>query len=282
MRLLLPAVASPYVLRLLFAASGAVHRAGAATLPPSALTQFAAALASQVLQAYSKAAGTADAASEKGVLQLLFDVRFALDVLRGGSEDPGPANRLEDQLQAQLDPIDWATYELYLWANEARFYQRTAVLFGALVQLKRLHTGPPARLPPTAETNTLNAANVIPRLTYLPVSAPLSTSKSDPSAQSAAVSSSPAGRLAKANGNSAAQVGVAAEAEGGGSGFKGLGSYMGSVGSKFHGVTGSFGSLGSVWQADKQLKDKSAEAMATFGNMFGATPLTSWASKREA
>ena len=45
--------------------------------------------------------------------------------------------------QERLDPIDWATYEPYLWANEAAAQPRTAVLFGALARL-----GAPARLEP--------------------------------------------------------------------------------------------------------------------------------------
>lgn len=47
---------------------------------------------------------------------------------------------LEASLSSQLDPIDWATYEPYLWANGATYYQRAATLFGALLQTQRLHT----------------------------------------------------------------------------------------------------------------------------------------------
>ena len=42
--------------------------------------------------------------------------------------------------QERLDPIDWATYEPYLWANETAFCRRSAVLFGALT---RLSASPP-------------------------------------------------------------------------------------------------------------------------------------------
>ena len=56
---------------------------------------------------------------------------------------------LEGSLSNQLDPIDWATYEPYLWANEATYYQRAATLFGALLQTRRLHSqvGLPHLLP---------------------------------------------------------------------------------------------------------------------------------------
>lgn len=46
---------------------------------------------------------------------------------------------LEASLSSQLDPIDWATYEPYLWSNEATYYQRASTLFGALLQTHRLH-----------------------------------------------------------------------------------------------------------------------------------------------
>jgi hypothetical protein len=38
-------------------------------------------------------------------------------------------------VQERLDPIDWATYEPHLWANEAAVRPRTAVLFGSLTRL---------------------------------------------------------------------------------------------------------------------------------------------------
>ena len=45
---------------------------------------------------------------------------------------------LESMLSSQLDPIDWATYEPYLWGNEATFYQRAGTLFGIILQTHRL------------------------------------------------------------------------------------------------------------------------------------------------
>ena len=47
---------------------------------------------------------------------------------------------LEEALQQQLDPIDWATYEPYLAANVATYLHRTETLLGSLLQLVR----PPA------------------------------------------------------------------------------------------------------------------------------------------
>lgn len=53
---------------------------------------------------------------------------------------------LETSLQERLDPIDWATYEAYLWRNEATCYHRCSVLFGALFQLNWLHGQVPRHL----------------------------------------------------------------------------------------------------------------------------------------
>eukprot|EP00775_Hariotina_reticulata_P013484 gene13484-13609_t len=80
---------------------------------------------------------------------------------------------LEQQLQDLLDPIDWATYEPYLWGNVQRYYQRTSVLLGSLGQLHRpypdtVRSGPSA----AADINTLNLLPVAPRFQYLPISTP--------------------------------------------------------------------------------------------------------------
>eukprot|EP00898_Chlorokybus_atmophyticus_P006294 jgi/Chlat1/6666/Chrsp49S06154 len=151
--------------------------------------------------------------SEKGVLQLLFDARFLSDILAGASDPatedsggvadallvdpklaairrgrmPGDSTALRrsqwtallESLQRCLDPIDWATYESYLWANAQRYYQRCAVLYGALVQLKRLYTDVPQRKPfsnDTFDTNIVNMSASTQRFTYLPISTPLLTS----------------------------------------------------------------------------------------------------------
>ena len=81
--------------------------------------------------------------------------------------------------QERLDPIDWATYEPYLWANEAAQQPRTAVLFGALTRLNsaRPSAGKPpsaARAPggPPGEANVMALGPPAPRFSYLPISMP--------------------------------------------------------------------------------------------------------------
>ena len=60
-------------------------------------------------------------------------------------------------VQERLDPIDWATYEPYLWANEAAFCRRSAVLFGALT---RLSASPPQARPDRRKGAVTHASRV--------------------------------------------------------------------------------------------------------------------------
>lgn len=118
--------------------------------------------------------------------------------------------------QDRLDPIDWATYEPYLWANAKRYYARTATLYGMLVQLHRMHTDGAAAggraagagtagaaTTPTGvvDLNPINVLPVAPRFQYLPISAPtgaaLGASRNRPSTQSFPRLASGAGQLQK-------------------------------------------------------------------------------------
>ncbi|KAK9841813.1 hypothetical protein WJX81_004723 [Elliptochloris bilobata] len=201
MRFALPAAPSPAALLFLLAAGRELARAGGHLVPPPALALFEWELGAAGLSAITDALqlGTAldRGLTEKGVLQLLLDVRFLRDALAGGRPAPpdfGPPRApplgasgsaaelaaqkrayadLETSLQDRLDPIDWATYEPYLWANEAAFCRRSAVLFGALT---RLSTSPPQALAkPTAgaEANIMAVAPPAARFPYLPISMPL-------------------------------------------------------------------------------------------------------------
>lgn len=107
-------------------------------VPAEALRQLALAVARGALDSYSAACRPGGLRlSEKGVLQLVFDVRFLCDVLAVGAPELAPApaaggglpapsslgsalpykalaRPLLDTLTDRLDPIDWATYEPFL------------------------------------------------------------------------------------------------------------------------------------------------------------------------
>ncbi|VAH80400.1 unnamed protein product [Triticum turgidum subsp. durum] len=147
--------------------------------------------------------------SEKGVLQILLDLRFIGDILSGGknsSANPSetkikqdnakttfrrkqsqfqadsatiePINKLINKFSQRLDPIDWATYESYLWENEKQSYKRCVVLFGFLVQLNHMYTGAAQKLPTKTNTDSnIMRCSQVPRFKYLPISAPALSSR---------------------------------------------------------------------------------------------------------
>ncbi|KAF9609004.1 hypothetical protein IFM89_012343 [Coptis chinensis] len=208
MTISLPSMPSLYVISFLFQACGEVHRVGGHVLDKSILHKLALRLSEMVLGVYGNFVSTLEVrnppVTEKGVLQILFDLRFTVDVLSGGDvnmkeELPRvPKSKLafkqnQDQnqlhstnkkvvmglinnLSQRLDPIDWATYEPYLWENGKQAYLRLTVLFGFLTQLNRMHTSTAPKLPSNTESNTMRCSTV-PRFKYLPISAPALSSK---------------------------------------------------------------------------------------------------------
>ncbi|KAL3140348.1 hypothetical protein ABBQ38_004612 [Trebouxia sp. C0009 RCD-2024] len=204
MRFRLPAAPSPGPLMFLLAACREVARAGGHTTGAVAVQLLEWELGNAVLEAFSEVLQSSGSlsgkVSEKGLLQLLFDVRFLSDALAGGRPlndtppPPPPPSRLqrgqgkaqspavqgrhrafqslEASLSSQLDPIDWATYEPYLWGNEATYYQRAATLFGALLQTQRLHAQIPPKPATALDANILSLAPTAPRFSYLPISTP--------------------------------------------------------------------------------------------------------------
>mmetsp|Transcript_5197 Transcript_5197/g.19028 ORF Transcript_5197/g.19028 Transcript_5197/m.19028 type:complete len:1064 (+) Transcript_5197:324-3515(+) len=226
MKLMLPGLPSAHILSYLYSACQEVHRIGGHALELPVLRCFVFKLMEKFLQILKPFQSDMEVmaelgaeitpvrrlaanASEKGLLQLLFDVRFMSDVLSGGadtSKDPpppresktsghrhkvhaparprtaGPAASLLSDLTARLDPIDWATYEQYLWENEKRYYHRCGVLYGTFMQLNRFPTPTKLQKPGlNAETNILNVSTAVPRFTYLPVSLPtLKSGSKDP------------------------------------------------------------------------------------------------------
>ncbi|KAI3432884.1 hypothetical protein D9Q98_010466 [Chlorella vulgaris] len=204
MRFQLPAAPSPAAVQLAMAACLEADRAGGHLLEEEPLQLFKWHLSGNVLAQMGAALaepgggvsnGSSTGAlfgtlSEKGVLQLLLDVRFLQDLLASsafnGAGAPDAASsvarrrdiaNLEAQLSSQLDPIDWATYEPYLYANEGRAARRRQVLFGILLRGTRLLSqqagAQDVGASMAADSNTLRMAAVGPRFSYLPVTTPV-------------------------------------------------------------------------------------------------------------
>lgn len=191
----LPALPSSYVLEMLHKASRLVSKAGGHVLSKRALKHFADALGNGAMSAYANFLGLSDSSvskkvqllnntelSEKGALQMLFDQRLVHDFLAGGMKPSPEAPKLANEkarvitqsLIKGLDPIDWATYEPYLWGNEARCYVRCSVLLGSFVQLYKLHkdVSTAASKKRTPTSSTTSTASETLRFSYLPVSLP--------------------------------------------------------------------------------------------------------------
>ncbi|KAG6718962.1 hypothetical protein I3842_04G179300 [Carya illinoinensis] len=299
MKISLPSMPSLYIMLFLFRACEEVHRIGGHVLDKMILQKFALRLLEKVIDIYREFLSAREAGgsqlSEKGVLQILVDLRFAADVLSGGdsslSEELStsmkpklPFGRKQDQgqkksvireridglinrLSQRLDPIDWLTYEPYLWENERQSYLRHAVLFGFFVQLNRMYTDTVQKLPNNSESNIMRCSTV-PRFKYLPISAPalssrgttktsISTTSDDISSRTSwkAYTNGELSRKMDLDDNSS--FGVAAPL---------LKSFM-QVGSRFGESTLKLGSILTDGQVGI-FKDRSAAAMSTFGDIL--------------
>ncbi|XP_021912454.1 uncharacterized protein LOC110826163 [Carica papaya] len=173
------------------------------------------------------------------------------------------------QLSQNLDPIDWLTYEPYLWENENQSYLRHAVIFGFFVQLKRMYTDSVQKLPTNSESNIMRCSTV-PRFKYLPISAPALSSRGTTKTSLAVAPDDILTRSswnAYTNGELSRKIdlddnssfGVAAPF---------LKSFM-QVGSRFGESTLKLGSILTDGQVGI-FKDRSASAMSTFGDILPA------------
>ncbi|KAF7146705.1 hypothetical protein RHSIM_Rhsim04G0086300 [Rhododendron simsii] len=192
MKISLPALPSLYITSFLFQACEEIHRVGGHVLDKQILQKFALTLLEKVIGIYADFLSTAEARdsqmSDKGVLQVLLDLRFVADVLSGGDSSSieelsknakfkvsfrrkqdvnqtksairEQVDGLVNRLSQKLDPIDWLTYEPYLWENERQSYLRHAVLFGFFVQLNRLYTDTVQKLPTNSESNIMRCSTV--------------------------------------------------------------------------------------------------------------------------
>lgn len=295
MKISLPALPSLYITSFLFRACEEIHRVGGHVLDKQILQKFALTLLEKVLGIYADFLSTAEARdtqmSDKGVLQVLLDLRFVADVLSGGDSSAieelsknakskvsfrrkqdvnqtksairEQVDGLVNRLSQKLDPIDWLTYEPYLWENERQSYLRHAVLFGFFVQLNRLYTDTVQKLPTNSESNIMRCSTV-PRFKYLPISAPALSSRGTTKASSSPSMDDVSSRSSwknytnddlsrNVNIDDDSSFGVATPF---------LKSFM-QVGSRF----GELGSMLTDGQVGR-FKDKSAAAMSTFGDIL--------------
>ncbi|XP_021297373.1 conserved oligomeric Golgi complex subunit 1 isoform X2 [Herrania umbratica] len=299
MKISLPSMPSLYVISFLCRACEEIHRIGGHVLDKSIVQKFALSLIEKVISIYENFLSTREEfgaqVSEKGILQVLLDIRFAADVLSGGDfnvnevlsstpKSKSSFKRKQDQIQTKsfireridgliyslsqkLDPIDWLTYEPYLWENERQSYLRHAVLFGFFVQLNRMYTDTMQKLPTNSESNIMRCS-VVPRFKYLPISAPALSSRGTSGTPITAASNDIASRSswkAYTNGELSRKV-VLDDNPSFGVATPFLKSFM-QVGSRFGESTLKLGSMLTDGQVGI-FKDRSAAAMSTFGDIL--------------
>lgn len=300
MKISLPSMPSLYIISFLCRACEEIHRIGGHVLDKSILQKFSSHLLEKVIGIYRNFLSTIEAhesqVSEKGVLQVLFDLRFSADVLSGGDSNINESSknskakfsfrRKQDQSQTKshmrehvdglinrfsqrLDPIDWLTYEPYLRENEKQAYVRHAVLFGFFVQLNRMYTDTVQKLPTNSESNIMRCSTV-PRFKYLPISAPALSSRATTKTSAPILLdeiSSRATWKAYTNGELSGNINLDDNSSFGvATPF--LKSFM-QVGSRFGESTLKLGSMLTDGQVGI-FKDRSASAMSTFGDILPA------------
>nr|ADI48326.1 VPS51/67 family protein [Corchorus olitorius] len=298
MKISLPSMPSLYVISS-YAEHAVPHCIGGHVLDKSIVKKFASSLTEKVISVYENFLSSKEACgaqvSEKGILQVLLDIRFATDILSGGdfnvneelsstSKTKSSFRRKQDQIQTKsfirervdgliyrlsqkLDPIDWLTYEPYLWENERQKYLRHAVLFGFFVQLNRMYTDTMQKLPTNSESNIMRCS-VVPRFKYLPISAPALSSRGTTGASITAASNDIASRSswrAYTDGEISRKVDMD-DQQSFGVATPFLKSFM-QVGSKFGESTLKLGSILTDGQVGI-FKDRSAAAMSTFGDIL--------------
>ncbi|ESQ41622.1 hypothetical protein EUTSA_v10012518mg [Eutrema salsugineum] len=301
LKISLPSLPSLYIISVLCRASEEIHRIGGHVLDKSILQKFASSLLEKITIIYEDFLSAREAnepqISEKGVLQILLDLRFASDVLSGGdtstsvelpkstmnrsafrrkqdqqkikSVNRGRIDAVISQLSQKLDPIDWLTYEPYLWENEKQSYLRHAVLFGFFVQLNRMYTDTAQKLPTNSESNIMPCSTV-PRFKYLPISAPALSSRSSNKVSIPVTSNEASSRNswnAFTNGN-LSQASDLDDNSSFGVASPFLKSFM-QAGSRFGESTLKLGSILTDGQVGI-FKDRSAAAMSTFGDIIPA------------
>ncbi|KAK8967764.1 hypothetical protein KSP40_PGU004986 [Platanthera guangdongensis] len=199
MQISLPSMASQYIISFLFQACQEIHKVGGHVLDKIILQNFA----NEMLKKASSLSYLCiwkerdeqggPSSSTKGLKKNLLDRRGSSIIRSRGSgstvspplssspsSSPPPATPSSSATESvlglirrfsqRLDPIDWATYEPYLWENEKQLYKRCSVLFGFFIQLNRLYMDTVQKLPTksNAESNILRCS-VVPRFKYLPI-----------------------------------------------------------------------------------------------------------------
>ena len=77
-----------------------------------------------------------DMITEKGAIQLIFDILFMNLVFQDGVMND-PLRHIMDKTKELIDPINWAAFEPHFLPNAERFCLKQTLLFGVLTRPNR-------------------------------------------------------------------------------------------------------------------------------------------------
>ncbi|TPX44055.1 hypothetical protein SeLEV6574_g04745 [Synchytrium endobioticum] len=191
----LPVFASHFLVEALWIATKEINRIAGVSLDKAVLRNLLLELSGRILQAYAGFCAAdlqTDDVSDKAAMQILFDLRYLCKVLGGAWNSPGVPPTIEQTnperlehgprseelircVKIKIDPIDLALVDHVISDNVERFYVRTFVMFGGLLDLNsRPLEG--KKTPAVHELyNVIALAQGAPRFTLLPVPAPMSS-----------------------------------------------------------------------------------------------------------
>ncbi|GES99501.1 conserved oligomeric Golgi complex subunit 1-like [Rhizophagus clarus] len=153
-KIILPSQSSSELLKCLYNICKELNRVGSPTLHENIIKDLFAELSLRIIRKYNSFTLDEESftkVSEKGAIQLLFDIKFLRKVFEGcwtlDQDDPNEDDNKTYQekeemfnqslraIKLKIDPIDLTIFEPYLNKNVERHYARSSIMLGLLFQL---------------------------------------------------------------------------------------------------------------------------------------------------
>ncbi|KAI8578447.1 hypothetical protein K450DRAFT_246858 [Umbelopsis ramanniana AG] len=170
----LPAYATNALIEALLAVCKEIHSAHSGTLDETSVNMLCSKLLETTKVNYetmlAEFLADENKLTEKGALQLLFDLQFLSKLLQS-STGSDPLKTVLNQVKSKIDPINMRVFQPFITTNIERNYSKCAVMLGLLfpssrrpASITRKHASSTSELP-----NILPAAEQVPRFALLPI-----------------------------------------------------------------------------------------------------------------